>query len=66
MEKRHKQRLNEKFGVVIADKKIVIMDIEDNYQYMDAELIETLKLSVAPYLGGSDEDHQIANSDSLE
>ena len=66
MEKRHKQRLNEKFGVVIADKKIVILDIEDNYQYMDAELIETLKLSVAPYLGRSDEDYQISKSDSLE
>lgn len=66
MEKRHKERLNEKFGVVIADKKIVILDIEDNYQYMDAELIETLKLSVAPYLGRSDEDHQISKSDSLD
>ncbi|MEX1240766.1 MAG: hypothetical protein WEB30_13660 [Cyclobacteriaceae bacterium] len=51
MEKRHKQRLSEKFGIVIKEKKIVILDIEDNYQYMDAELIETLKLSVAPYLG---------------
>lgn len=66
MEKRHKQRLNEKFGVVIEGKKIVILDIEDNYQYMDAELIETLKLSVAPYLGGLDEDHQITNLDSLK
>ena len=57
MEKRHKQRLTERFGVVIKDKKIVILDIEDNYQYMDAELIETLKLNVAPYLDGANENH---------
>lgn len=46
MEKRHKQRLNQKFGVVIEGKKIIILDIEDNYQYMDAELIEAEDLSL--------------------
>lgn len=51
MEKRHKQRLNEKFETIIKEKEIVVLDIEDNYQYMDAELIETLKLSVTPYIG---------------
>lgn len=50
MEKRHKQRLLEKFGAIARDKKIIVLDIEDNYQYMDAELIETLKISVSPYL----------------
>lgn len=50
MEKRHKQRLQEKFEQIINEKKIIILDIEDNYQYMDEELIETLKTSVTPYL----------------
>lgn len=50
MEKRHKQRLHEKFNLLLRDKKIIVLDIEDNYQYMDEELIETLKLSVSPYL----------------
>jgi predicted protein tyrosine phosphatase len=50
MEKRHKQVLHEKFEHVINEKKIVVLDIEDNYQYMDTELIETLRLSVTPYL----------------
>jgi predicted protein tyrosine phosphatase len=50
MEKRHKQRLQEKFEQLLNDKKIVILDIEDNYQYMDEELIDMLKISVNPYL----------------
>jgi predicted protein tyrosine phosphatase len=50
MEKRHKQRLQDKFGQLLNDKRIIILDIEDNYQYMDEELIETLKTSVTPYL----------------
>jgi predicted protein tyrosine phosphatase len=50
MEKRHKQRLQEKFEDVLNLKHVVILDIEDNYQYMDDELIETLKISVTPYL----------------
>ena len=50
MEKRHKQRLQDRFDQLLNDKKIVILDIEDNYQYMDEELIETLKTSVTPYL----------------
>lgn len=50
MEKRHKQRLQEKFNEAVTGKKIVILDIEDNYRYMDDELILTLKTSVAHYL----------------
>lgn len=50
MEKRHRQRLQQKFDQLLNDKKIIILDIEDNYQYMDQELIETLKTSVTPYL----------------
>lgn len=50
MEKRHKERLKEKFGQLLDAKEIVTLDIKDEYQYMDPELIETLKLSIAPYL----------------
>jgi predicted protein tyrosine phosphatase len=50
MEKRHKQRLQDRFDQLLNGKKIVILDIEDNYQYMDEELIETLTTSVTPYL----------------
>lgn len=50
MEKRHKQRLQDKFDQILNNKKIIILDIEDNYRYMDDELIETIKTSVTPYL----------------
>lgn len=49
MEKRHKQRLEEKFYVALQNKEIIILNIEDNYQYMDPELIESLRISVEPY-----------------
>lgn len=50
MEKKHKSILNQKFGQVLQDKEIIILNIEDVYPYMDEELIETLKLSTAQYL----------------
>jgi predicted protein tyrosine phosphatase len=50
MEKRHKQRLQDKFEQLLNDKKIIILNIEDNYQYMNEELIETLRTSVTLYL----------------
>ena len=50
MEKKHRERLRERFGDQLASKNIVILEIEDQYQYMDDELVETLKASVSPYL----------------
>jgi predicted protein tyrosine phosphatase len=50
MQKRHKQLLHEKFSHVLMEKKIAVLDIEDNYEYMDEELVEILKTSVSPYL----------------
>jgi predicted protein tyrosine phosphatase len=49
MEKRHRQILEERFDNRHKEKMIVL-DIADDYQYMDNELIEILKLSVGPYL----------------
>jgi protein-tyrosine phosphatase len=50
MEKKHKQRLIEKFPEETAQKNIVILHIEDEYKYMDEELINMIKISVEPYL----------------
>jgi predicted protein tyrosine phosphatase len=50
MEKRHKQRMMEKFEEAVSAKKVIVLDIEDNYGYMDEELIEMLRVSVKPYL----------------
>jgi|SRR6187455_1475045 len=50
MEKRHRERLKEKFGSLADTKEIIILDIQDKYKYMDPELIEILETSVSPYL----------------
>jgi predicted protein tyrosine phosphatase len=50
MEKRHKERLRDKFGDLMDGKEIVTLDIKDDYKYMDTELIEILETSVSPYL----------------
>ena len=52
MEKKHKLRLTEKFPDETQQKRIVVLEIEDNYKYMDIELIEIIKTSVDPYLTG--------------
>jgi predicted protein tyrosine phosphatase len=50
MEKKHKQRMKENFPFEIAGKKVIVLDIADEYQYMDEELIDMIKLSVNAYL----------------
>ena len=50
MEKKHKQRLLDKFPIEIKNKQFIILDIEDNYKFMDEELVEMIKISVDPFL----------------
>lgn len=50
MEKRHKQLLNQKYPAILSDKQVIILDIPDEYQYMDTELVDILKRSIEPYL----------------
>lgn len=50
MEKRHRQRLRDRFDDMLRDKQLVVLDIEDDYQYMDEDMIMALKAGVEPYL----------------
>jgi len=50
MEKKHRQLIEQRFGDNLDRQKIVILNIPDEYQYMDKELIEEIKTKVAPYL----------------
>jgi predicted protein tyrosine phosphatase len=50
MEKKHKQKIQERYRDLVSDKEIVVLDIEDEYQFMDGALIEILKRSLTPYL----------------
>jgi len=49
MERRHKDLLNQRFSS-IHYKRIVVLEIEDKYQFNDPELIEVLKTTLADYL----------------
>ncbi|ABV35329.1 conserved hypothetical protein [Shewanella sediminis HAW-EB3] len=46
MEKSHKKKLSNKFGGAINKQTVVSLDIPDNYEYMDAALIEILNNKV--------------------
>lgn len=50
MERRHKHLLYQKLAEVMTGKEIVILDIEDNYQFNDPELIAILKDALTGYL----------------
>ncbi|SFD56932.1 low molecular weight protein tyrosine phosphatase family protein [Spirosoma endophyticum] len=50
MEKRHKQRIIDKFPDTVRSKQLIVLDIPDDYGYMNEELIESIKSSVSPYL----------------
>lgn len=50
MEKEHRTRLNRKFKKELGGKRISVLNIPDNYDYMDQELIKLLKQRCQPYL----------------
>ena len=51
MEETHKSRLVAEFSRLFDGKTIHVLDIPDEYKYMDAELVEQLEQSVAVILG---------------
>jgi predicted protein tyrosine phosphatase len=50
MEKRHKQRVVERFANELEHRQIIILDIPDDYQFMDPELVEEIRVKVDSYL----------------
>lgn len=50
MEKEHRSRLNRKFGELLGGKRVVVLNIPDNYEYMDSALIPLLRQRCAPYI----------------
>ncbi len=51
MEKVHRNKLSKKFKPFLKGKRVICLDIPDEYDYMDAELIKLLKSKVLPILG---------------
>ncbi|MDE6733774.1 MAG: protein tyrosine phosphatase [Oscillospiraceae bacterium] len=50
MEKKHLRRIREKFAVELNGKKIVCLNISDDYEYMDEDLQALLLSAVGEYL----------------
>lgn len=49
MERRHAQRLRERFGEALDGRRVVCLDISDDYGFMDAELVDALKGALAEH-----------------
>jgi predicted protein tyrosine phosphatase len=50
MEEKHKSRLVAEFTSLIKNKPVHVLDIPDEYKYMDPELVEQLEQSVGALL----------------
>ncbi len=44
------RRLRDKFNVELLNKKLICLDIPDDYQYMNEDLIEILQSRVSEYI----------------
>ncbi len=51
MEKTHLRKLRTKFQAELHNKRIICLDIPDNYEYMQPELVALLNKKVLPLLG---------------
>ena len=52
MEKAHRDKLRAKFGAALKDKHLIVLDIPDNYDFMDPDLVALLKSKVPRFLPG--------------
>ena len=50
MEDHHKKRLQERFAKAIAEREVIVLDIPDEYHYMNKELIAELKDTIQYYI----------------
>jgi predicted protein tyrosine phosphatase len=50
MEKVHRNKLSNKFGNHLKGKRIVCLDIPDNYDFMEPALVQLLTRKVKPFL----------------
>ena len=50
MERTHRNKVQKKFRSALAKKRIVCLDIPDNYEFMDLELVRLLKAKMNRFL----------------
>ena len=51
MEKTHRGKLSNKFKAHLKNKRLICLDIPDDYEYMQPELVELLEQKVGRFLG---------------
>jgi predicted protein tyrosine phosphatase len=51
MEKTHQSKLSKKFQPWLKNKRVVCLNIPDEYEYMETGLVKLLKRKVIPLLG---------------
>jgi predicted protein tyrosine phosphatase len=51
MEKQHRNKLNAKFRAYLDGKRVIVLNIPDDYEYMDPVLVRLLEVKVPPLLG---------------
>jgi predicted protein tyrosine phosphatase len=50
MEKTHRRKLSRKFKKHLGGKRVVCLDISDDYDYMDPDLVKLLEVRVGRFL----------------
>ena len=50
MEKAHRNKVAKKYRDLLKDKKLVVLDIPDQFEYMQPELVNLLKARVARHV----------------
>jgi predicted protein tyrosine phosphatase len=50
MEKRHRTKLSRKFASYLKGKRVICLDIPDDYAFMQPELVAVLERKVTPFL----------------
>lgn len=51
MEKKHLRYIRDKYSDIIGWKRVVVLNIPDEYEFMDDELADLLESGVSEYLG---------------
>jgi predicted protein tyrosine phosphatase len=50
MEKAHRNKLSKKFKKDLGGKRVICLDIPDDYEFMQPELVRLLETKVGPFL----------------
>src|SRR5438105_343360 len=50
MEKSHRNKLSKKFRRYLSGKRVVVLDIPDNYKYMDPALVELIQSRCSKFI----------------